>query len=347
MKEIAMNRFTRLIVVVPICSVVLSGCAGMSFLPSFIRPTPAEAHTLAVPAPAPAPAPLIQVAQIVQPVPLSPGQLQPPPKPVHQAKLRPRLRVDSANLAALQEPTSDGYINAIQVYPYSDGVLYRLYAAPQEVSDIALQPGESLTAISAGDTTRWVVGDTMSGSGSGKQVHILVKPFAAGLRTNLVVTTDRRSYHLQLESTDRTYMAAVSWTYPQDGLVSPRADGALPAQVASMQLGLSPDDLHFRYAISGDNPSWKPLRAFDDGTHVYIEFPATIAQGEAPPLFVKGADGNSNLVNYRVHGNYYIVDQLFDGAELRLGQDHQQVVRIKRTEEARTAEASTHFLGIW
>jgi P-type conjugative transfer protein TrbG len=347
MKEIAMNRFVRLVVLMPICSVALSGCAGMSFLPTFMRPAPAEAHTVVAQAQAPVPAQLIQVAQITQPVPLSPGQLQPPPKPIVQAKLHPLSRVDTANRAALQEPTSDGYINAIQVYPYSDGVLYRLYAAPQEVSDIALQPGESVIAVSAGDTTRWVVGDTSSGSGSGKQVHILVKPFAAGLRTNLVVTTDRRSYHLQLESTDRTYMAAVSWTYPQDGLVSPRADGTLPAQVTSMQAGISPDDLHFRYAISGDNPSWKPLRAFDDGTHVYIEFPAAMAQGDAPPLFVKGADGNSNLVNYRVRGSYYIVDQLFDGAELRLGQDHQQVVRLKRTEETRTAGTSTHFLGIW
>jgi type IV secretion system protein VirB9 len=142
-------------------------------------------------------------------------------------------------------------------------------------------------------------------------------------------------------------MAAVSWTYPQDGLVSLRADGSSPAQIASVQSGLSPDDLHFRYAISGDNPPWKPLRAFDDGTHVYIEFPAALAQGEAPPLFVRGSDGASNLVNYRVRGNYYIVDQLFEGAELRLGQDRQQVVRIKRIAETRTAEASTHFLGIW
>ena len=118
----------------------------------------------------------------------------------------------------------------IQIYPYSEGALYRLYAAPQEVSDIALQPGENLTAISAGDTTRWVVGDTTSGSGATKQVHILVKPFAANLRTNLVITTDRRSYHLQLESTDRTYMAAISWTYPQDGLVTekPECQGRSP-----------------------------------------------------------------------------------------------------------------------
>jgi type IV secretion system protein VirB5 len=65
------------------------------------------------------------------------------------------------------------------------------------------------------------------------------------------------------------------------------------------------------------------------------------AVGDAPPLFVKGNDGNSDLVNYRVRGNYYVVDQLFATAELRLGQDHQQVVCIKRT--VRTADSdNTH-----
>ncbi len=254
----------------------------------------------------------------------------------------PTLRVEAANRAALQEPTSDGYVDAIQIYPYSEGALYRLYATPQEVSDIALQPGENLTAISAGDTTRWVVGDTTSGSGATKQVHILAKPFAANLRTNLVITTDRRSYHLQLESTGRTYMAAISWIYPQDGLVTEnRGDGAVASHSPTDNIP-SLDNLNFNYAIDGDDPPWKPVRAFDDGTHVYIEFPKALDQGEAPPLFVAGADGSSNLVNYRVRGNYYIVDQLFKTAELRLGQDHQQVVRIKRTSDLRTADANAN-----
>src|SRR6185312_2816609 len=113
-----------------------------------------------------------------------------PRKPIKRKPARtPTQRVTAANTAALQEPSSDGYINAIQVYNFSDGALYRLYAAPQEVSDIALQPGENLTAISAGDTSRWVVGDTTSGSGATKQVHILAKPYASGLKTNLVITT--------------------------------------------------------------------------------------------------------------------------------------------------------------
>jgi type IV secretion system protein VirB9 len=324
-------------IIVPAIAIGLSGCASASWLPSFMQSGPKPDYTQA--AVVPDPPAVVHTVQVVQPLPL-PGQLQPKPRRRTHVARPPKARVDAANLAALQEPASDGYVNAIQVYPFVEGALFRLYAAPQEVSDIALQPGESLTAISAGDTTRWVVGDTSSGSGATKQVHILAKPFAANLRTNLVITTDRRSYHLQLESTDRTYMAAISWTYPQEGLISTNAGGG-PVHTTAADIVPSVENLHFGYEISGDSPPWKPVRAFDDGTRVYIEFPHAITQGDAPPLFVKGSSGASDLVNYRVRGNYYIVDQLFATAELRLGQDHQQVVRIKH--DVRTADAdNTH-----
>ena len=278
----------------------------------------------------------VQVVQVPQPLPL-PGQLKPPPgKPAH-AKRSPEAEVKAANRAATREPTSHGYINAIQVYPFSAGALYRLYAAPEEVSDIALQPGETLTAISAGDTVRWVVGDTTSGTGSDKRVHVLVKPFAPGLKTNLVITTNRRAYHLELRSTPKTYIAAVSWTYPADSFITLNQRNDASEAAAPVASGVALGNLHFRYAIGGDSPPWRPVRAFDDGHKVYIEFPARIDQGEAPPLFVVGPRGGSQLVNYRVHGNYYIVDRLFAAAELRLGQDPQQVVRISRTDAIRTA----------
>jgi P-type conjugative transfer protein TrbG len=243
----------------------------------------------------------------------------------------PTTRVQAANHAALHEPTSGNYLNAVQVYPYSESALYRLYAAPQQVSDVALQPGETLSAISAGDTVRWAVGDTSSGSGAAKQVHVLVKPFAANLKTNLVILTDKRTYHLELQSTDRVSMAAVSWSYPGDGLIAERAM-QMTSAVAPVESGLALENLNFRYNITGDSPAWKPVRAFDDGHKVYIEFPEGTERGEAPPLFIVGEDGTSDLVNYRVRANYYIVDRLFAAAELRLGQDKQQVVRIMRTD---------------
>jgi type IV secretion system protein VirB9 len=161
---------------------------------------------------------------------------------------------------------------------------------------------------------------------------VLVKPFAPGLKTNVVITTDRRTYHLQLESTDRTSMAAISWTYPRDTLIALQRRNDQAEAASPVAAGVALESLRFRYAISGDNPPWRPVRAFDDGSKVYIEFPGRIDQGEAPPLFVVGPDGDNQLVNYRVRRNYYIVDRLFAAAELRLGADPQQVVRISRTD---------------
>jgi P-type conjugative transfer protein TrbG len=197
---------------------------------------------------------------------------------------------------------------------------------PKPVSD-------RLVAVAAGDTVRWIIGDTTSGSGAQKRTHILVKPFASGLATNLVITTDRRSYHLQLDATSRTAMAALSWTYPADQLIALRraADQAAAAQPVAD--GLSIDNLHFNYRVSGDRAAWRPLRAFDDGRQTFVEFPASISVGEAPPLFIIGPTGEAELVNYRVRGRFYVVDRIFDSAELRLGTRKQQIVRIDRVTE--------------
>jgi type IV secretion system protein VirB9 len=94
--------------------------------------------------------------------------------------------------------------------------------------------------------------------------------------------------------------------------------------------------------VTGDNPSWRPERAFDDGRSVYIQFPAGIAQGEMPPLFVVGPKGESQLVNYRVRAPYYIVDRLFGAAELRLGGEKAQVVRITRTDIGNADRSGSH-----
>ncbi|MDC7810694.1 P-type conjugative transfer protein TrbG [Sphingomonas koreensis] len=244
-------------------------------------------------------------------------------------------RVAAANRAALREPSRDGYINAVQVYPYSEGTLYRLYAAPERVTDIMLQAGEAIVSVAAGDTVRWTVGDTTSGSGESKRVHILLKPFAAGLSTNLVITTDRRTYHLHLQSTAASAMAALSWSYPQDELVAIRRREAEARAATPVASGLTVESLNFSYAIGGDKPAWRPIRAFDDGRQTYIEFSPNIAVGEAPPLFVIGDDGEAQLVNYRVAGRYYVVDRLFGAAELRLGGKKQKVVRIERASERR------------
>ena len=255
-------------------------------------------------------------------------------RPKHHRPVKPAVaRVARANRSATQEPQAQGFVNAVQVYPYSDGAIYQVYTAPGAVTDIALQSGEGLISVAAGDTVRWVIGDTTSGAGEGKRTHILVKPFAAGLATNLVITTDRRSYHLQLTATSKTAMAALSWTYPADQLIALRRAAEHAAATAPVADGLAIDRLHFNYAITGDRPNWRPLRAFDDGRQTFVEFPVSIAVGEAPPLFVIGPSGEAELVNYRVQGRFYVIDRIFDAAELRLGTKKQKIVRIDRVAE--------------
>ena len=241
--------------------------------------------------------------------------------------------VASANRKATAQPAAQGFINAVQVYPFADGAIFQAYAAPGSVTDIALQPGETLVAVASGDTARWVIGDTSSGDGESKRTHILVKPFAAGLTTNLVITTSRRTYHLRLASTAATAMAGISWIYPQDDLIALKRQAEAARAAAPVASGLDIAQLHFDYAISGDRPPWRPLRAFDDGRQTYIEFPAALAQGDAPPLFLLGPDGKAELVNYRLRERYYVVDRLFGAAELRLGLKNQKVVRITHIED--------------
>ncbi|MBN9252698.1 MAG: P-type conjugative transfer protein TrbG [Mesorhizobium sp.] len=240
----------------------------------------------------------------------------------------PTGRVENANIAARVEPRKDGYFNAIQIYPWSEGALYQVYAAPGQITDIALEPGESLTGagpIAAGDTARWIIGDTESGSGATRRVHVLVKPSRTDITTNLVITTDRRTYMLELRSGEKPYMPAVAWAYPQ---ISPQRSNT-PTTPTIPAVAVR----NYRYGLTGDTPPWRPVSVYDDGRRVYFEFPRGIVQGEMPPIFVIGSDGQPEIVNSRIYQNILIVDRLFGAAELRLGSgNRQQKVRIVRTD---------------
>jgi type IV secretion system protein VirB9 len=225
---------------------------------------------------------------------------------------------------------------ALHEFAFERGALYGIETAPARVTDMALEPGEQLLSISAGDTTRWIVSDARSGAGAALQPHILVKPNAAGLETNLVIMTDRRVYHVELKSSAGPAMAAIAWRYPPELLIEPIASRtaslATPsAATPSAAPAFAPESINTHYKLSGDKPDWRPLAVFDDGHQVFIEMPPRFAKVEAPPLFVSGPDG-AEVVNYRIRGAYYIVDRLFTQAEMRLGTGWgARTVKIERT----------------
>ena len=228
-----------------------------------------------------------------------------------------RVRAANANARALQSnATFDG---ARSVYAYQPGALYPIYANPGFVTALMLEPGESLNAIAAGDTARWTVTQAEAGDVGVSRMVVLIKPHEAGLRTNIVLVTDRRLYLLEaLSEAGETYAAEVTWTYPRDA--------AAPVQAAPAE----PMDSNYRVRIvRGRAPAWTPVRVFDNGAKTWIQFPRDVAATDLPPLFVITGDG-AELVNYRVQDSSYMVDRLFDVAELRLGSHDPVIVRIER-----------------
>ena len=250
-----------------------------------------------------------------------------------------RAAVAEAKVSATTEPATEGFLNAIQYYDYAPGEVYTAVTSPGYVTTIALAAGEKLITAAAGDTTRWVVQSVESGSGATAQTLLLVKPRRAGLATNLLITTDQRIYTLDLTTTDQSvYHTMIAWNYPFGDAVMIRnqIEGQQEQARAIVAGGIELSNANFNYLIlrqkHAATPAWCPLRAFDDGKKTYIQFPPKVAVTEAPPLFVMGRHGDAQLVNYRVKGDWYIVDRLFDKAELRLGETPQAIIGIARAD---------------
>ena len=232
----------------------------------------------------------------------------------------------------------------------ANGAVKFLYGAQQpsivcavlQVCDVALQAGEQVNSITLGDTARWTVEPAITGSGAGEVQHLLIKPMDVGLETSLVVTTNRRTYHIRLRSHRTAYMPQVSFTYPEDAVAKWDAIKARETQERNdktmPQTGEYLGDLSFDYDLSG-SAAWKPVRIFNDRRKTIIQMPGTMAQTEAPTLLIVRKEGGvfsddeTVMVNYRVQGDRYIVDAVFDKAILIAGvgsgQDRITITRKK------------------
>lgn len=233
----------------------------------------------------------------------------------------PIAALAEANAEARRRPDPANFTDAAQIYDYAPGAIYEVYGAPGYISTVLLEPGETIITVAAGDTTRWMVEQAVGGDVVHARGMLLIKPTRASIRTNIVLVTDRRSYAIEAIATSgQTYSAQTAWRYPAD------ADHELSGGPIAFET------LNFAYRIRtvrGFNPRWRPVRVFDDGRKTYIEFPPAMATSEAPPLFVI-ENGEAVLVNYRVSGDRYVIDRLFDIAELRLGAERPVIVRISR-----------------
>src|SRR5216683_1837718 len=221
------------------------------------------------------------------------------------------------------------------IYPYDEGPEPMVNCAPLRTTDIQLQPGETITDVAMGDTERWMATPASSGEPRNPVPHLAVKPQAPGIATNLTIYTTKHIYHLLLRSRGRA-MQEVEFYYPDEVLAAmkeadaaaakdgtagdpPGDDNASAVKIAA----IDPGQLNFFYKIDGANVPFRPVRAFDDGSHVYIQMAPGMKTSDAPALLI-AAGGGTQMVNYRVEGNYYVVDRLFNQAILVSGVGRQQ-----------------------
>lgn len=222
------------------------------------------------------------------------------------------------------------------IYEYYPNQIYTIYCNIERIVDVQLQPGEEIITVLGADSLRWMVDKDVSGSGNSKRWHLFIKPQKPDVSTNIVITTDRRVYHLLLFSRDYC-TPIVNWSYPYDErLVLLRNEKQQEKIINdSIPLGkteeseeeLTLEKLNFKYRISGKSYPWKPVLVFDDGSKTYIKMPATMASSEAPSLFIKNGKKLS-LVNYRVKNGYFIVDRLGDVFQLNVGKEKIKITKL-------------------
>jgi type IV secretion system protein TrbG len=211
-------------------------------------------------------------------------------------------------------------------YPYGQRTPPTLRCKPLFVCDLVLEPGESIVNVAVGDSVRWLIAPASNGGGDAATPHVLIKPTETGLRTNLIVTTNRRTYDLTLASSNGAPMLRLGFLYPQDPQVAFAAanaarGGTSLTQSTSGTPQATVDKLDFNYRMSGDR-GLQPVRAFNDGTHTYLEMPA--GTSEIPVLFAVASDGGNTLANYRFSGRYYVVDGVPANIALVEGSGKQQ-----------------------
>jgi len=228
---------------------------------------------------------------------------------------------------ATQKADRVAHINAKVVFNYMDSAIYHIDTAVGHETNLQLQPGEVLVGTDkpiSGDTVRWDATTTKAGTAPNETTLVVIKPKEPNIDTNMLITTNRHIYNIIVhagDSDDSPFMPIVAWSYPYDEAQAKAVtENAKRREDDSKEsLGVDPSKLVFAYSIKGDNYPWKPLRVFDNGSKTFIEMAPTMKSYDAPSLFVLDDQDNPLMVNYRVKGNYYIVDRLFQKAQLRVG----------------------------
>ena len=190
------------------------------------------------------------------------------------------------------------------IFQYADNSVYQIYSKPNYLTTIKLQPGEKIIFKAGGDTENWQLEQTTGGKDN--QEILLLVPTDVDLKTNLVITTDRHTYLINVVSTEDKYNPLVEWQYPQERKLFYENYNNNTESLAVNDI----KNLNYGYTISNKKYNFSPNLVFDDGTKTYILMKNNLQ--EMPSFYVKGADNQLTLVTSRVEGRYVVLDYVTD-----------------------------------
>lgn len=321
------------------------GCASKEPLPEgpFVQATPT-----------PSPEPVVKVVGVPYPQPV-PGQARPwPPAEPDEAELEaaraasknPAEVMDAANELARQAPLPEGFVNSTLIYDVMPGALYQIWGAPNHLTTLTFAPGEEIYSFAAGDTIRWQVEKTFSGTGAHRQLHLIVQPVRKDLHTTMLVTTSLGTYLFELRSYQHSYLAGVTFRYPHQQLVAleqsvahQNEERAREVSEAGGELAVDLGSVEDRYRLivedEDEAPRWTPRRVFHDGHRTFIDFGHELGTEQLPALFLLSKSKKPRVAQYTTRGRYMIVGGIIEFAVLRMGEDEEEKVGIELKKEAR------------
>ena len=316
------NKFLYIIIWL-IVVMSLSGCATTAVLDVSQRPELQAADTIATPIPVrveylekyifvekPVYVPVVYAEH--EPVAVSPCTENVVISPCIEEATTGEVTVKQSLTEAVQTP--EYWQGGMIEYDYDETFSYQVFTQPLRITDIKLQPGETVLGRPVtGDTTRWIIASGVSSAEGEETQHVYLKPIRAGLETTLIINTNRRRYYLVLQSYTDVYMMGVRWNYPQESL--PASFPGKPGSRYPEGPGINLANLHSDYIITypkKNPPVWLPERVYDDGAKTYILLPAAVLTDVMPALSGK----NGEVLNFRVQGNTLVLDRLI--AEIRL-----------------------------
>lgn len=269
---------------------------------------------------------------------------EPPPTRITPAKAR--SNTNKVRKQGLVLPSADSSLGAIQRYRYDDGKVYKVYVRYGQITAIYLEPGEVLTSepAVAHASEHWDFGTGTWGQEDEERSVVYVHGPDKSLVSTMHLLTNRRRYAFQLVATNSkspVYMVSVEFVYPRRLVGASSSESGNIDANGQCKLRLNPAKLSYAYNIKTEEgaPAWYPTSVFDTGEAVYIVLPPNLSTLVAPALFVSQGKTDTAVVSYETCGNIYIVRQLFDRAQLRVGET--EIVTIEKSGKV-TRRRPTH-----